>query len=81
MKGFYVAPNVSYNNLSSEGSSSSVSISSVGVLIGWQWFPGEQFAMGLGIGIDYYFFSGTDTAFDKYNGKAPLLRLDIGYAW
>jgi hypothetical protein len=81
MKGFYFAPNVSYNNLSSEGSSSSVSISSIGGLIGWQWFPGEQFAMGLGIGVDYYFFSGKDAAFDRLNGTAPALRFDIGYAW
>jgi hypothetical protein len=81
MKGFYFAPNVSYNNLSSDGSSSSVSISSIGGLLGWQWFPGEQFAMGLGIGVDYYFFSEKDAAFDRYNGTAPALRFDIGYAW
>ena len=81
MKGFYLAPNVSYNNLSSEGSSSSVSISSIGGLIGWQWFPGDQFAIGLGIGVDYYFFSGNDSAFDRLDGTAPALRFDIGYAW
>lgn len=81
LKGFYFAPNVSYNNLSSEGSDNSVSISSIGGLIGWQWFPGEQFALGLGIGIDYYFFSGNDNSFSKINGLAPALRFDIGYAW
>jgi hypothetical protein len=81
MRGFYFAPNVSYNSLSSEGSNSSVSISSIGGLLGWQWFPGEQFAMGLGIGVDYYFFSGDDSAFNSYNGTAPALRFDIGYAW
>lgn len=81
LRGFYFAPNVSYNNLSSEGSDESVSITSVGSLIGWQWFPGEQFAMGLGIGVDYYFFSGEDADFSKVNGTAPLLRFDIGYAW
>jgi hypothetical protein len=81
LKGFYFAPNVSYNNLSGDNSDESVSISSVGGLIGWQWFPGEQFAMGLGIGMDYYFFSGEDDSFSKIDGTAPALRFDIGYAW
>lgn len=79
LKGFYVAPNVSYNNLTSGGDQQS--ITSVGGLVGWQWFPGEQFAMGLGIGVDYYFFSGDDLDFDEYDGFAPALRFDIGYAW
>ena len=81
LRGFYVAPNVSYNNLSSEDSDNSVSITSVGALVGWQWFPGDEFAMGLGIGVDYYIFSGNDPAFDKVDGTAPALRFDIGYAW
>jgi hypothetical protein len=81
LKGFYFAPNVSYNRMSSDNSDESVSISSVGGLIGWQWFPGEQFAMGLGIGMDYYFFSGDNDAFSKVDGTAPLLRFDVGYAW
>ena len=81
LKGFYLAPNISYNNLSGNNSDASVSITSVGGLVGWQWFPGDQFAMGLGIGVDYYFFSGDDADFSKVNGTAPLLRFDIGYAW
>jgi hypothetical protein len=83
LKGFYLSPNFSYNNLSSEHSDNSVSISSIGGLIGWQWFPGEQFAIGLGIGVDYYFFKGSDPEddFGKINGTAPALRFDIGYAW
>lgn len=81
LRGFYFAPNVSYNNLSAKGSSSSVSIFSIGGLVGWQWFPGDEFALGLGIGIDYYFFSGTSHVFNDYNGTAPALRFDIGYAW
>lgn len=81
LKGFYFAPNISYNNLSGENSNESVSVTSVGGLIGWQWFPGDQFAMGLGIGVDYYFFSGDDADFSRINGTAPLLRFDIGYAW
>lgn len=81
LKGFYLAPNISYNNLSGDNSDASVSVTSVGGLVGWQWFPGEQFAMGLGIGVDYYFFSGEDDDFSKVNGTAPALRFDIGYAW
>lgn len=81
LKGFYFAPNVSYNYLSDNESSESVSISSIGGLVGWQWFPGEQFAIGLGIGVDYYFFSGDSDSFSDLNGTAPLLRFDIGYAW
>jgi hypothetical protein len=81
LRGFYFAPNFSYNNLSSEGSDNSVSITSLGGLVGWQWFPGDQFAIGLGIGVDYYFFSGDDDVFNKLDGTAPSLRFDIGYAW
>ena len=81
LRGFYFAPNISYNNLTSDDNDESVSITSVGGLIGWQWFPGDEFAIGLGIGIDYYFFSGNDESFDDYDGFAPALRFDIGYAW
>jgi len=81
LRGFYFAPNFSYNNLTEEDNNENVSITSVGGLVGWQWFPGEQFAMGLGIGIDYYFFSGNDVDFEDYNGFAPALRFDIGFAW
>jgi len=82
LRGFYFAPNISYNNLSGDDEGDeSVSITSVGGLIGWQWFPGDQFAIGLGIGVDYYFFSGEDDDFSDINGTAPALRFDIGYAW
>jgi hypothetical protein len=81
LRGFYLAPNFSYNNLTEEGDNEKVSITSAGGLVGWQWFPGEQFAMGLGIGVDYYFFSGNDDDFEDYNGFAPALRFDIGFAW
>ena len=83
LRGFYLAPNISYNNLSSEGES--VSIFSVGGLFGWQWFPGDDFAIGLGIGIDQYFISSDDNndavIFDDYEGTLPALRFDIGYGW
>ena len=83
MRGFYIAPNFSYNSLKEE-SSSSVSeenVYSIGALAGWQWFPSAEFAIGLGIGLDYY--SGFDESdSDGFeNGLAPALRFDIGYAW
>ena len=81
LHGFYVAPNVSFNNLSTSGSSSDARVFSIGVLIGWQWFPGDDFAMGLGIGIDRYFLSNSKDAFTSYDGNVPAIRFDIGYAW
>ena len=81
--GFYFAPNISYNHLTDENDET-ISLFSIGGLVGWQWFPGDQFAMGLGIGVDYYFLSdenGGSDDFEDYSGMAPLLRFDIGYAW
>jgi hypothetical protein len=81
LRGFYFAPNFSYNSLTNDEDNENVSITSAGGLVGWQWFPGEQFAMGLGIGVDYYFFSGDVDDFEDLNGFAPALRFDIGFAW
>jgi len=83
-RGFYVAPNISYNRLTDE-SDVAVTAFSIGALAGWQWFPGDEFAIGLGIGIDQYFLSASDdnesTSFESFDGLAPALRFDIGYAW
>ncbi len=81
LRGFYIAPNLSYNNL--EVDDISTSPVSLGVLVGWQWFPGDEFAMGLGIGLDHYFgkVSSKNEDFGNYDGFAPALRFDIGYAW
>jgi hypothetical protein len=80
-RGFYIAPNISYNRLTSGDVESSPF--SAGVLLGWQWFPGDEFAIGLGIGVDYYTGSVSDNKenFGKYDGTVPALRFDIGYAW
>jgi hypothetical protein len=80
-RGFYIAPNVSYNELSS--GDSKVQPYSIGVLIGWQWFPGDEFALGLGIGMDYYKVnsSNKNSDFDSVDGRVPAVRFDIGYAW
>ncbi len=82
LRGLYFAPNISFNRVTSTDKSANV-LFSIGELIGWQWFPGDDFAIGLGIGIDYY----TSTKFDEYsaypniNRIAPALRFDVGYAW
>jgi hypothetical protein len=90
LRGFYVAPNISYNHLSSTFSDFdetdtdvSADVTSVGALLGWQWFIGDDFAIGLGIGYDHYFLSGDDNgdSFLSFDGGAPALRFDIGYAW
>ncbi|MBU0473421.1 MAG: hypothetical protein KKF62_04600 [Bacteroidetes bacterium] len=84
MGGFYIAPNVSYNILSSTSSSGSdTKLSSIGGLLGWQWFPGDEFAIGLGIGIDLYTGSQKDgwDIYENYEGLMPAVRFDIGYAW
>ncbi len=84
LHGFYVAPNISFNSLSSDADVSST-IFSVGALLGWQWFPGDDFAIGLGIGIDYYSGSVSDdgdaSVFGDFDGTVPALRFDIGYGW
>ncbi len=81
LRGFYVAPNISYNHLTSGNVESSPF--SFGFLVGWQWFPGDEFAMGLGLGVDYYTGSISDQNddFGRYDGAAPMIRFDIGYAW
>ena len=81
MRGFYIAPNISYNSLTSaEGSTSPFSFVA---LVGWQWFPGDEFAIGLGIGLDYYAgsVSGGESDMESYSGTVPAIRFDIGYAW
>jgi hypothetical protein len=81
LRGFYIAPNISYNRLTvDDGNTSAVGM---GALIGWQWFPGDDFAIGLGIGADYYTGSinDIDDDFSNYSGTVPVVRFDIGYAW
>ncbi len=81
LRGFYLAPNFSYNHLTSAGVS--VDPISLGILIGWQWFPGDEFAIGLGIGVDHYWgsVSNSRSDFGNYNGYVPAVRFDVGYGW
>lgn len=81
LRGFYIAPNLTYINLTAN--SESASAFAIGALVGWQWFPGDDFAIGLGIGVDYYTLSNDDIDddFNSYSGSVPAIRFDIGYAW
>lgn len=90
LRGFYLAPNFSYNSMTytysyvtPDGEKERFGTTSFGMLLGWQWFPGDDFAMGLGIGADYYVGSGSNSSSYvlKYDGVAPSLRFDIGFAW
>lgn len=80
LRGFYLAPNLSYNSISSDEDDETTNLFSVGGLVGWQWFPGDEFAIGLGIGADYYNGS-VDGENGDVHGWVPAVRFDIGYAW
>ncbi len=83
LRGFYIAPNLAYNRLHSSEEGDNLSAFSLGALVGWQWFPGDDFAIGLGIGADYYTGSAKSAGGDleDYTGFVPAIRFDIGYAW
>ena len=81
LRGFYVAPNIAFNHINADDTETNPF--SFGILAGWQWFPGDQFAMGFGLGIDYYMgnVSHDNDDLGSYDGTAPAIRFDIGYAW
>jgi hypothetical protein len=82
LRGFYIAPNLSYNRLTTESDKVITTPFSIGALFGWQWFPGDDFAIGFGLGVDYY--TSADEANDAlghYSGTVPAVRFDLGYAW
>ncbi len=81
LRGFYFAPNISFNRVTVTDNSANAF--SIGGLIGWQWFPGDDFAIGLGLGIDYYTGANSDeySAYSNISGTVPALRFDVGYAW
>lgn len=82
LRGFYIAPNVSYNRLTSTSDQGVTTPFSIGALVGWQWFPGDDFALGLGLGVDYYTSTDSENdALGHYSGTVPAIRFDIGYGW
>lgn len=104
LHGFYVAPNFSFTQSSNVFYSTydpgsgiystgtyTAQMMSLGVLIGWQWFPADDFSMGFGIGVDDYIPLNQKTGdnYEDFNllgglygkGTSPTLRFDLGYAW
>ena len=77
-----MAPNVSYSRVTVVSDEIVTTPFSVGALFGWQWFPGDDFAIGLGLGVDYYMSADSENdALGHYDGTLPAVRFDIGYAW
>ncbi len=79
--GFYTAPNFSYNKIEIKNVAGEPI--SAGILFGWQWMFENNFAMGIGLGGDYYFLRSTiiERDFNLVNGFLPAIRFDVGFAW
>jgi hypothetical protein len=52
----------------------------VGVMVGWQWFSGDDFTYGLALGMDKYFFFAGGWSKD-YISFIPAVRFRLGYSW
>ena len=100
MHGFYIAPNFSltrmsnvyyYSELEDFGSGVySATTLSLGLLIGWQWYPATDFSIGLGLGVDDYIpLNSRNGSLSDFNllggiygrGSSPTVRFDLGYVW
>ena len=98
--GFYLAPNIAFNIGSGQeyapdangnyGTTTATATSmTIGGMFGWQWFPSDNFCIGLALGFnDYIHVSGPSdilsigTIFGStITGILPALRFDIGYGW
>lgn len=54
----------------------------VSAMIGWQWFPEEIFAVGLGFGVRAILGEGnSDPVISNAFGASPVITLDLGYGW
>jgi hypothetical protein len=54
----------------------------VSAMVGWQWFPEEVFAVGLGFGGRMIFGEhSSDPVIGEAFGASPVITLDLGYAW
>jgi len=81
MRGFYIAPNFAFTKTNGSGYAASAGSTSVGILLGWQWLPGDDFSIGFAFGVDKYLDTNpSDVAFYD-SGTLPALRLEVGYAW
>ncbi len=79
---FYVSPMVGYQS-ASINPDTSASGPMAAAVIGWQWFPEGNLAVGMGFGTRYA-FGGSDSPsaeIRKTFGFRPVLVFDMGYSW
>lgn len=89
LRGFYIAPNISYTRLKSQNSyASDVDPFSVGMLTGWQWFTRDNFGISMAIGADQYLHPSKSPGeyartipLISYNGLMPTGRIEFSYGW
>lgn len=81
--GFYVAPRFTYSTLRIRPTND-VTVALAG-FVGWQWFPANDFGIGLGVGYERFFSRIDDgennSLFGVYGNGRPAIRFDIGYVW
>jgi hypothetical protein len=89
--GFYIAPNFYYNTVSvTDGTNYEYLWMTGGILLGFQFFPTQDFSVGCGIGVDYFVPTekrdGQTVSADNQDilpgtRMLPAIRFDFGYAW
>ncbi len=77
LKGFYVAPNLWIDSVT-EHDDTRVEL---GVVAGWQWFTGRDFALGFGLGAAFDLNGPGNDTYGLYDGSRPIVRFNIGYAF
>jgi hypothetical protein len=104
-RGFHLSGDFTYNSISREyqqydyetGTTTTTTISapsSIGMRLGWQMYPWDDFSMELALGADYnlsgpdpkkegiYSAYGGDIPFmNTYRGLFPSFHFTVGYAW
>jgi hypothetical protein len=93
LRGFFMNPIFSFNSLSYEmynwdapgNTKVKDTPASLGLMMGWNWYPWEEFATTISIGADYNFSATSEEGLlglgsDK-QGVVPAARFTIGYAW
>jgi len=99
-RGFHVGATLSYNSISFEHynyeseavEEATIDPVSLGAVIGWHWYPWDDFAVELALGADYTFngvkkngsaeYFADDAPFvNNVQGILPSFRVHFGYAW
>jgi hypothetical protein len=103
-RGFHLGGNFTYSGIKHEyqqydyeqGTTSTISTdipSSLGMSLGWQMYPWDDFVLDLSFGADYnlsgpdprnngnYFGGGNLPFLNSYKGFFPSIHFGVGYAW